>query len=113
MSLFSFEGASGRYYDYVSLNLKSREAFPMGGGTYVFMRPNGTGFEIVCAGETDSLWSVFVSTMLWNIAKKRYGATEACVHVNPDARARRMERADIISKHSPPMNMETPEERAS
>ena len=113
MSLFSLEGASGRYYDYVALNLKSRVAFPMGGGNYLFTRPNGSGFDVVCAGETDSLWSVFVSTMLWDIAKKRHGATGAFVHVNPDARARRLERADIIKKHAPPMNMETPEERAS
>ncbi|HYM17955.1 MAG TPA: hypothetical protein VEU06_05280 [Micropepsaceae bacterium] len=112
MSLFSFEGASGRSYDYVSLNLKSREAFPMGGGNYVFTRPSGSDVEIVFAGEADSLWSVFVSTMLWDIAKKRHGATGACVHLNGDSRARRLERTDIINRHCPPMNMETPEERA-
>ncbi len=113
MSLFSFEGASGRHYDYMSLNLKSREGFPMGGGNYLFTRPGASGVEIVCAGETESLWIVFVSTMLWDIAKKRHGATGACVHLNPDSRARRMEWADIVMKHAPPMNVETPEERAS
>ena len=113
MSLFSFEGASGRHYDYVSLNLKRREGFPMGGGNYLFTRPSGSGVEVVCAGETESIWIIFVSTMLWDIAKKRYGATAACIHLNPDSRARRMERADIIQKHSPPMNAETSEERAS
>jgi hypothetical protein len=113
MSLFSFEGASGRHYDYTSLNLKSREAFPVGGGNYLFTRPCGSGVEIVCAGETESLWIVFVATTLWDIAKKKHGATGACVHLNPDQRARRMERADIVKKHSPPMNMDIPEERAS
>ncbi len=112
MSLFSFEGASGRHYDYTSLNLRSREAFPMGGGNYLFTRPCNSGVEIVCAGETDSIWNVFVSTMSWDIAKRRHGATAACIHLNPDRRARRLERADIVNKHAPPMNVETPEERA-
>ena len=112
MSLFSFEGASGRHYDYVSLNLKNRETFPMGGGNYVFTRPSHSGVEVVFAGESDSVWSVFVSTMLWDIAKRRHGATGACIHLNSDRGARKLELADIVMKHAPPMNVETPEERA-
>jgi len=62
MSLHSFEGASGEHYDYFSLNLKSRAAFPMGGGNYVFTRLSAKGEEIVCAGESDSLWMGIVSS---------------------------------------------------
>jgi hypothetical protein len=106
MSLCSFEGASGRYYDYASLDFKNRAAFPIGGGNYVFARLTGGVLEVLCAGETDSMWSIFVSTKLWEIAKKQYGATTPYIHPNPDQRARRMESLDIVTKYSPPMNVE-------
>jgi hypothetical protein len=113
MSLSSFEGASGQHYDYWSLNLKSREAFPMSGGNYLFTRPSGKGPEIVCAGETDSIWIDFVSKPLWDVAKKKHGATAAYVRLNPDPRARQLERQDLIEKHRPPMNADLLGEQAS
>jgi hypothetical protein len=113
MSLCSFQGASGQHYDYVLLNFKNRAAFPMGGGNYLFVRQTGTTLEIVCAGETDNMWTIFVSTTLWEIAKKEHGATSAYIHLNPDRRARQMESCDIVTKHHPPMNRDSLEEQAS
>ena len=113
MSLHSFEGASGQHYDYLSLNLKSREAFPMSGGNYLFTRPSGKGEAIVCAGESESLWIDFVSAGRWELAKKKYGATAAYVRLNHDQMARRLEQQDLIEKHSPPMNIDALKEQAS
>lgn len=113
MSLCSFEGASGQHYDYFLLNFKNRAAFPMGGGNYLFTRAVGATLEIVGAGETDNMWTIFVSTTLWDIAKKEHGATAAYIHLNPDRRARQTESWDIVSKHRPPMNLDTRAEEAS
>lgn len=113
MSLYSFEGASGRHYDYALLNQKNRQAFAMSGGNYLFTRPAGSGLEIVCAGETESIWNVFVSTALWETAKKQYGATAAYTRVNLDQRERRIESWDLVQKHRPPMNADMLEEPAS
>lgn len=106
MTLYSFEGASGRHYDYALLNQKTRASFPMCGGNYLFARQLGNEMQIICAGETDSIWNVFVATALWETAKKTYGATAAYTHLNPDHRARQMESHDLVSKHKPPMNLE-------
>ena len=104
MSLHSFEGASGEHYDYVALNLKNREAFPMGGGNYLFTRPSEKGEVIVCAGDSANLWTDFV--MRWDIAKRKYGATVAYLRVNHDQKARRTEREDLVAKHHPAMNVD-------
>jgi hypothetical protein len=79
----------------------------------VFARPSGSGLEIVCAGETDSIWNVFVSTALWESAKNLHGATVAYIHLNPDQNARAMESADLVAKHQPPMNVDLQVESAS
>jgi hypothetical protein len=113
MSLYSFQGASGRHYDYALLNQKIRAAFPMSGGNYVFARQSGIELEIICAGETDSIWNIFVSTALWETAKKTYGATAAYLHLNADRKAREMERSDLVSKYLPPMNLEFQEDDES
>ena len=110
--LYSFEGASGQHYDYAYLNLKSREAFPMGAGNYVFTRPEGSGLKIICAGDTGNMWTFFVSSRLWDAAKKKHGATAAYVRLNPDVNARASERLDLVAKHRPPMNEEIVGERA-
>ena len=110
MSLCSFEGASGRYYDYSVLDFKNRAAFPIGGGNFVFTRHSGRGIEVVCVGETDSMWSFFVSTRLWQTAKREYGATTPYIHSNPDQGARKMESLDIVQKYRPPMNEEVAQE---
>jgi hypothetical protein len=106
MSLYSFQGASGRHYDYALLNSKTRAAFPMSGGNYVFARQSGMELKIICAGETDSIWNIFVSTPLWETAKKTYGATAAYLHLNADRKARQVESSDLVSKYQPPMNLE-------
>jgi hypothetical protein len=106
MSLCSFEGESGRYYDYSVLEFKNRAAFPIGGGNYVFTRLSGGALEVVCVGETDNMWSVFVSTTLWDRAKREYGATTPYIHSNPDPKARRLECEDIARRYRPPMNEE-------
>jgi hypothetical protein len=106
MSLYSLEGASGRCYDYILLNQRTRAAIPMGGGNFLFARPLGNGLEIICAGETESIWNVFVSTALWETAKNKHGATLAYVHLNPDRGERQREAADLIGKYRPPMNVE-------
>jgi hypothetical protein len=113
MTLNSFQGASGRYYDYALLNQKTRAAFPMSGGNYLFGRQSGSGFKVICAGETDSIWSVFVSTTLWETAKNKYGATAAYIHLNADRRAREMENSDLVTKHQPPMNVASPADNES
>jgi hypothetical protein len=105
MSLCSFEGASGRTYDYSVLDFKSRAAFPIGGGNYVFTRAANGVLEVVCAGETDSMWSIIASS-LWDKAKKHYGATTPFIHANPDQRARQQESLDIVRKYQPPMNVD-------
>jgi hypothetical protein len=106
MSLYSFQGASGRHYDYALLNHKTRAAFPMSGGNYLFARQSGIELKIICAGETDSIWNIFVSTALWETAKKTYGATAAYLHLNADRKARQVESSDLVSKYQPPMNLE-------
>lgn len=103
MSLCSFEGESGRHYDYNVPDFKSRAAFPIGGGNYVFTRLSGGALEVVCAGETDSMWSIFISS-LWDKAKKQYGATTPFIHPNADQKARQFESQDIVKKYRPPMN---------
>jgi len=105
MTLSSFQGASGRCYDYALLNHKTRAAFPMSGGNYLFAREAGGAVKVICAGETDSIWSVFVSTPLWEIAKNQHGATAAYIHLNPDRKARELENFDLVTKHQPPMNV--------
>ena len=85
----------------------------MSGGNYLFARQSGIEWKIICAGETDSLWNVFVSTALWETAKKSHGATAAYLHLNPDRKARQMESLDLVKKHRPPMNMELQEENES
>jgi hypothetical protein len=110
MSLYSLEGASGRCYDYILLNHRTRAGIPMGGGIFLFARPMGNGLEIICAGETESIWSVFVSPALWQTAKNKHGATLAYVHFNPDHDERQREAADLIAKYRPPMNVERPAE---
>lgn len=113
MSLCSFQGVSGKHYDYVLLNFKNRAAFPMGGGNYLFARPANGTLEVVCAGETDNMWTFFVSTALWDVAKKEHGATSAYIRLNPDRRTRQLESLDIVNKHRPPMNMNVLGEQAS
>ena len=113
MSLNSFQGASGRYYDYLLLNQKTRAAFPMSGGNYLFARQSGGGLKVICAGETDSIWSVFVSTTLWETAKNQHGANAAYIHLNPDRRARELENSDLVTKHQPPMNVTSAAENES
>ena len=113
MSLYSVQGASGRHYDYALLNQKTRAAFPMSGGNYLFARQSGIEWKIICAGETDSLWNVFVSTALWETAKKSHGATAAYLHLNVDREARQMESSDLVRKHRPPMNLELQEDNES
>jgi len=113
MSLHSFEGASGEHYEYLSLNPKSREAFPMSGGNYVFTCAGSKGEVIICAGESESLWIDFVSAGRWELARKKYGATAAYVRLNHDHAARRLEQLDLIEKHHPPMNVEPLKEQAS
>jgi hypothetical protein len=102
----SFEGASSRRYEYDLLNLESRATFPLGGGNFIFTRPSGQGLEIVCAGENESLWNVFVFTALWHIASTQYGATAAHIQVNADERARQVESWDLVRKHRPVMNVD-------
>jgi len=70
----------------------------------LFTRQHGSTLEIVYAGETESMWMFFVSTPLWEIAKKTHGATAAYVHLNPDRHARQLEHWDLVRKHHPPMN---------
>jgi len=113
MTLYSFEGASGCCYDYNLLNQKSRAAFPMTAGSYVFVRQLGSVLKIVCAGEAESIWNVFVSTRLWETAKNQHGATAAYVHLNPDPSARRTEISDLVKKHQPPMNVTQQVQNAS
>src|SRR5258706_15099124 len=113
MSLYSFQGASGRHYDYALLNSKTRAAFPMSGGNYVFARQSGLELKFVCAGETDSIWNIFVSTALWETAKKTYGATAAYLPLNGARKARQMESFDLVSKYQPPMNLELQEKDES
>jgi hypothetical protein len=103
MSLCSFEGESGRHYDYSQLDFKSRAAVPIGGGNYVFTRLSRGALEVVCAGETDSMWSI-VASSLWDKAKNQYGATTPYIHANPDQKARQFESVDIVRKYRPPMN---------
>ena len=110
MSLYSLEGASGRTYDYVQLNQRTRAAIPMGGGNFLFARPLDNGLEIICAGETESIWSVFVSPTLWQTAKSKHGATLVYVHLNPDHVERLRESADLVKKYRPPMNVDAPKE---
>lgn len=105
MSLCSFEGASGHHYDYTLLDFKNRAAFPMGGGNYVFTRLSGGALEVVCAGETENMWSIFVATTLWDTAKRQHGATMPYIHPNPDPKARLSESLDIVRRYSPPMNV--------
>ena len=113
MSLCSFEGVSGKHYDYALLDFKNRAAFPIGGGNYVFTRLRGGVLEVLCAGETDSMWSIFVSTKLWEIAKKQYGATAPYIHPNPDQTARQTESSDIVQKYLPPMNFDLREKQGA
>jgi hypothetical protein len=113
MTLCSFEGASGSHYDYALLNHKVRSAFPMGGGNYLFARPLGAGLEVICAGETQNIWNVFVSTALWETAKRKHGATVFYIHMNPDQEARALESADLVRKYLPPMNVNLQEEVSS
>ena len=102
----AFEGSSGRWYDYDLLNLDSQATFPLSGGNFLFTRPTGDGLEIVCAGETESLWNVFVFTSLWHMASTLYGATAAYIHVNTDERVRQIESWDLVRKHRPTMNVD-------
>jgi hypothetical protein len=102
----SFEGASSRRYDYDLLNLESRASLPLSGGNFLFTRPSGAGLEIVCAGETESIWNIFVFTALWHLASTLYGATAAYIHVNADERGRQVESWDLVRKHRPAMNVD-------
>ena len=102
----SFEGASSRRYDYDLLNLESRATLPLSGGNFLFTRPSGAGLEIICAGETESIWNIFVFTALWHMASTLYGATAAYIHVNADDRARQVESWDLVRKHRPAMNVD-------
>ena len=103
MSLCSFEGESGRSYDYRALDFKNRAAVPIGGGNYVFTRRVGGVLEVICVGETDNMWGLFTSS-IWDLAKRSYGATTPFIRVNPDGKTRRQESEDIIRKYRPPMN---------
>ena len=102
----SFEGASTRGYEYEMLNLQSRANFPLSGGNFLFTRPADSGLEIVCAGETESLWNVFVFTSLWHMASTLYGATAAYIRTNDDEIARQVESWDLVRKHRPVMNVD-------
>ena len=102
----SFEGGSSRCYDYDLLDLESRASLPLSGGNFLFTRPSGAGLEILCAGETESIWNIFVFTALWHIASTQYGATAAYIHVNADERIRQVESWDLVRKHRPAMNVD-------
>jgi hypothetical protein len=85
----------------------------MSAGSYVFVRQAGSALKIICAGETESIWNVFVATHLWETAKNQYGATAAYIHLNPDPSARRMEISDLVKRHEPPMNVTVQVQNAS
>ena len=101
----SFEGASGKRYNYQALDLENQKTFPPTGGNYVFTRGVGKEVEIVCAGETDN-WNISVFRTLWSKAAAQCRATKAYIHVNPDQKTRQIEGWDLIKKHRPQLNVD-------
>ena len=99
----SFQGISGKRYEYLSISTKDLHATPRQAGNYIFARSDGSPIMISCAL---SLRKDIFGSHMWEIAKGAHEATLLLIHVDPtaDERARNLEMMDLIDAYNPPMN---------
>ena len=101
---FSFQGATGQHYDYVSVNLDNLKAVPWQAGNFVFARSTSSEPIPVYIGEADSIYGAIINQTLWNTARLDHSANTIYVHPRKDTLARQAEQADLVKRYHPPMN---------
>lgn len=95
-------GKSGNHYRYTAL--EEDRILPPAGANYVICKPAANGYDILYAGETDSL-----ARLAWRdqLAKARdtYGDdADVLTRLNVRSAVRVAEQEDLIEEHQPPMN---------
>jgi hypothetical protein len=105
MNKVSFAGASGRTYVYqIVSSAAPATPFP---GNFLFVTL-GSHPGIVYADEADSVFAELSSPnvgRLYETACTQHGATHICVHMNKKKDVREGEVRDLVSKHSPVLNV--------
>jgi len=112
MATLPIQGASNRHYDYASADVKNIRTSLLfqAPANFLFVRwLEPTAFEILYAGEAPSLYGMLIqSPNLWDIAQQQYGATALYARPNGNEKNRKREKADLVEKYAPKMNVEYP-----
>jgi hypothetical protein len=106
----SFQGKTGKWYQYASVDVDNLKALPLQGGNFVFARSTSLeGPVIIYAGEGDSLRSAFTPELqgIWQFARDTHSANMILINAYGASPAERQkELADLLEKHLPPMNVD-------
>lgn len=100
---FDFQGASGKHYTFVLLDVDNATNLPMQGGIYVCARFENKP-RPVFIGNATSIYGAMIGAPIWQNAKKHYGADRFYFHVSPDERKREAVVADLIASYNPQGN---------
>jgi hypothetical protein len=98
---FRFRGASGKFYEYASLDLRN---LPRQAGSFVFARMISGEPEMIFAGQANSISLETTKSTLWSTAQRIHGADSIFIRLLGDAKTRQLEVDDLVARHRPPMN---------
>lgn len=93
-------GGSGKLYRY-RLTSQSRPNSAMS-GTYVYVRDEGEGSELLFIGDADNL--MIDARSRWDEAVNKHKATHLYIRLNISASTRKAEIEDILEDQKPVMN---------
>ena len=100
--IIDLKGASGATYRFMKSE-RDQILSPMG-GNFVYARDLDGGCEVVFVGEAPSLMTG--ARARWEQAVRDHGASQLFTRLNVTERVRRLEQGDILSRITPPMNID-------
>jgi hypothetical protein len=104
-SMRAFSGLSGRTYLYTEVDPNNVGPLLLAAGNFIFGRSNGTDIDIVCIGESNSVYGTMINTTIWLQAKSQHGADLLFTHLAADPAARDAEKQDLIGQWKPPLTV--------
>ncbi|WP_332769461.1 hypothetical protein [Phenylobacterium sp.] len=96
--IIDIAGASGALYRF-RRHAKGRE-LPATAGNFLYVRQTRQGFDLICCGETSTLNRAYG---LWDQAREDHQTTHVFLRLNVTSATRRLEHADIVALHRPPL----------
>ena len=100
--IIDLKGASGATYRF--MRSEGDQILSPMGGNFVYARDEEAGCEVVFVGEASSLMTG--ARARWEQAVREHGASQLFTRLNVTERVRRFEQGDILSRITPPMNVE-------